>query len=325
MCLAPGPVRWAGRTKPEVFGFLEDSDLIIQGALSISMTFGSSAMVSGRGWAVLRPEMQVGVYGALGMPASSNAPGAREFAVTWTDTSGNFWLFGGNGYDANGALGDLNDLWKYSAGQWTWVSGSTLVNQNGVYGTMGTPAPANVPGGRREAVGWTDSSGSFWLFGGGYGQSLSMLNELWRYSAGQWTWMDGSSTPQQAGVYGTQGVASSTNVPGSRVLAVAWSDASGNGWLLGGNGADSTGAVDFLNDLWKYSGGQWTWASGSNLGRQAAKYGTQGASSSTDSPGGRLAPAGWVDSAGNLYLFGGDGYDSSGTLGFLSDLWKYQP
>jgi N-acetylneuraminic acid mutarotase len=266
-----------------------------------------------------------GVYGMEGTPASSNTPGAREYAVTWADAAGDFWLFGGYGYDSTGALGDLNDLWKYSGGQWTWVAGSDVVNQPGVYGTLGSPAAANVPSARREAVGWTDSSGSLWLFGGGYGQSLSMLNDLWHYSAGQWTWMGGSSTPGQAGVYGTQGAASSTNIPGSRVLAFSWTDPSGKFWLFGGNGDDSTGMVDYLNDLWKYSGGQWTWVSGSNLGRQSGKYGTQGVGANSNSPGGRFAPAGWVDGAGRLYLFGGDGYDSSGTLGFLNDLWKYQP
>lgn len=170
-----------------------------------------------------------------------------------------------------------------------------------------------------------DSSGGLWLFGGGYGQSLSMLNDLWRYSAGQWTWMGGSTIPGQAGVYGSQGTAASTNTPGSRVLALGWTDPSGNIWLFGGNGADSSGMVDFLNDLWKYSGGQWTWVSGSNMGRQPGAYGTQGVAANSNLPGGRFAPVGWVDSAGNLYLFGGDGYDSSGTLGFLNDFWKYQP
>jgi len=33
--------------------------------------------------------------------------------VNWTDASGNFWLFGGNGFDSAGTQGYLNDLWKY--------------------------------------------------------------------------------------------------------------------------------------------------------------------------------------------------------------------
>ena len=62
----------------------------------------------------------------------------------------------------------LNDLWMYSisSGQWTWMSGSNVVNQIGTYGTLGTPAPANVPGARDSDVSWTDMSGNLWLFGG---------------------------------------------------------------------------------------------------------------------------------------------------------------
>ncbi|MGO9084441.1 MAG: hypothetical protein ACLQBK_04375 [Candidatus Sulfotelmatobacter sp.] len=61
---------------------------------------------------------QAGTYGTQGTAASSNVPGAREEAMSWTDASGNFWLFGGVGYDSAGnTAGRLNDLWKYSAGE----------------------------------------------------------------------------------------------------------------------------------------------------------------------------------------------------------------
>ncbi len=48
-----------------------------------------------------------------GQGASNNTPGARSNSVSWTDTSGNLWLFGGYGYDANVTLGLLNDLWEF--------------------------------------------------------------------------------------------------------------------------------------------------------------------------------------------------------------------
>lgn len=35
------------------------------------------------------------VYGTLGQPAAANNPGFTEGESTWTDTSGNFWAFGG--------------------------------------------------------------------------------------------------------------------------------------------------------------------------------------------------------------------------------------
>lgn len=54
-----------------------------------------------------------GVYGTLGTPAASNAPGSRTDAAAWTDKSGNLWLFGGEDYAPNTGYVDLNDLWRY--------------------------------------------------------------------------------------------------------------------------------------------------------------------------------------------------------------------
>lgn len=121
---------------------------------------------------------QPGIYGTLGTPAASNIPGGREGAVSWTDHAGNFWLFGGYGFDANGTLCYLNDLWKFdpATGAWGWMSGSSTAaaqsglcqsgGQPGVYGALGATASGNTPGGRAGQVGWTDSGGNLWLFGG---------------------------------------------------------------------------------------------------------------------------------------------------------------
>jgi hypothetical protein len=38
-----------------------------------------------------------GDYGTLGVASASNVPSAREEALSWTDSSGNLWLFGGKG------------------------------------------------------------------------------------------------------------------------------------------------------------------------------------------------------------------------------------
>jgi hypothetical protein len=273
---------------------------------------------------------QTGTYGTQGTAASNNIPGAREQAISWTDASGNFWLFGGNGFDSIGTNGYLNDLWKYSAGQWTWVGGSNLADQSGTYGTQGMASPGNIPGPRNSEVRWVDASGSLWLFGGGSSGSIgaggfvnavSYLNDLWKYSAGEWTWMGGSSAGNQRGIYGTQGTAALNNIPGGRFHAVSWADASGSFWLFGGDAFDSNGTQGYLNDLWKYSGGQWTWMGGSSVAGQPGFYGTQGIAGGI--PGGRAQAFSWTDSSGNFWLFGGDGYDSHGTYGYLNDLWKY--
>ncbi len=282
----------------------------------------------------------VGVYGTQGTGTASTLPGGRNGSANWTDASGNYWLFGGYGYDENGTLESLNDLWEYTpapplAGQWTWMSGSATGGAAGIYGTQGVPTAGNVPTARNSAASWTDASGNFWLFGGsdfivvGQGNTQTLLNDLWKYSpsTGEWTWVSGSSTGNASGIYGTQSAAASANVPGARYSAASWMDASGNLWLLGGNGMDSTGAFGYLNDLWKYtvSTGQWTWVGGSETISASGVYGTQGAAASADVPGARSASVSWTDSSGNLWLFGGFGLDSTATSGYLNDLWKYTP
>lgn len=229
---------------------------------------------------------QPGVYGTLGTAAPGNIPGARSNAVSWIDTSGNFWLFGGSGLDSNGAVGNLNDLWKYSGREWAWMGGSNVANQPGTYGVQGSAAAGNTPGARFGASAWTDSAGNFWLFGGSSGtDTFAPLNDLWKYSAGQWTWMSGSSVPDQNGAYGTPGVAAPANTPGARVLSVTWIDAAGALWLFGGDGYDSAGGIGELNDVWNFSGGAWTWMGGSNTGGQRGTYGTLGSAASSNAPG----------------------------------------
>ncbi len=82
-----------------------------------------------------------------------------------------------------------------------------------------------------------------------------------------------------------------------------------------------------LNDLWKYSpsGAEWTWVSGGNGDNTSGSYGTSGTTSVSNAPGGRNSIGTWIDSSGNLWLFGGYGYDSTGQLGYLNDLWQYNP
>ena len=67
---------------------------------------------------------QVGVYGTQGLPAVANVPGSRDSAVTWVDSSWHFWLFGGEGLDANGLhriglLGTLNARFHWSGNHCT--------------------------------------------------------------------------------------------------------------------------------------------------------------------------------------------------------------
>ncbi len=110
-----------------------------------------------------------GSYGTLGVAAAGNLPPARSGAVTWVDSAGIFWLFGGAELNSNDSYhAALNDLWSYSptTGLWTWVGGASTANAVGVYGTQGTAAAGNVPGARTGSSVWVDASGNVWLFGG---------------------------------------------------------------------------------------------------------------------------------------------------------------
>lgn len=282
-----------------------------------------------------------GVYGTIGVPASGNQPGARDSATCWTDSRGNFWVYGGQGFDSTGAVGQLGDLWRYSNNEWTWVSGSNIAAQTGItgawqgaaiYGTKGIAAASNTPGVRQWASGWTDPSGNLWLFGGlgviangTYGE-IGTLDDLWRYSNGKWTWMAGSNQIDQYGVYGTLGTAAPGNTPGSRSGAAAWIDASGSFWLFGGLGVGTSGdncggsPVCVLNDLWEFSPSlnEWIWAGGPDLSNQPGAFGTQGVAVPENLPPPREEATTWIDSQGNFWLFGGD----DGAYPY-NDLWRY--
>jgi N-acetylneuraminic acid mutarotase len=281
-----------------------------------------------------------GVYGSLGVAAPGNSPGSRNYAASWTDTSGNFWVFSGVGDDSAGNFGYLNDLWEFnpSTREWTWVAGSNLVGQLGSYGMLGTPAVANVPGGRNQSSTWTDLAGNLWLFGG-FGLdsagTLGYLNDFWEFnpSTKEWTWIGGADSLGckncgAPGVYGTLGMPASANFPGGRNQASSWTDRNGNLWLFGGVGfGDAKNDWGDQNDLWEFnlSTMEWAWIAGSSIGAQAGVYGTMGTPAAGNVPGVRQQAASWIDDSGNLWLFGGQGYDSAYTFGDLDDLWVFDP
>jgi len=283
-----------------------------------------------------------GVYGTLGVPSPENQPGSREGAMSWTDGSGNLWLFGGWGFDANGTSCMLDDLWMFNPliNQWTWEEGSSTVSsytggQPGVYGTLYTAATGDGPGSRYEANSWSDPQGNLWLFGGwGYDSTgyEGELNDLWRFSpsTGLWTWMGGNNTAGGHASYGTLQTAAAGNTPGGRYNANSWTDSSGNLWLFGGYGYDSSSDTGWLVDLWEFNltTNLWTWMGGSNalspIGQKGV-YGALGTPNVGNTPGGRFGATNWTDRSGNFWMWGGDGPDSVGSWGLLNDLWEFSP
>jgi len=269
---------------------------------------------------------EVSVYGVLGQTSSLNKPGTRVFGISWTDSAGVMWLFGGNGVDSAGTSAQLNDLWKFDGQNWTWVGGSKLSGQKSNYGTLSTTTSTNWPGARDNAATWY-VDGILWLFGG-YGidnnNNLGWLNDLWKFDGTNWTWMGSGTTNNVAGVYGTKELPNFSNLPGSRISTNRWVDTQGNKWLFGGEGFDINGNLGRLNDLWKLDiAGRWTWVSGDNTNNSAGNYGAKNVASASNKPGARTAAATWLGENNLFYLFGGFGFDKDGTLNNLNDLWTF--
>ena len=280
-----------------------------------------------------------GAWTSLGGSPSANnattatAPGSREAAATWVDSAGNLWMFGGNGYDSNGAQGALGDLWEYTGGGWALKGGSTVKSAPGSWGTVGQAAAGVVPSARYGAAAWVDASGRFWLFGG-YGVdsagTFGELADLWMFdpTTSLWTWMGGASTAQAVGSYGSVGLPASTNAPGARAFSTTWRDTSGNLWMFGGFGLDAYGVAAPLNDLWEYSvsTATWIWVSGSSAANAAGVYSGTGVA-----PGARYGAAGWADSSGRQWFFGGTAMGTAPSTGpnqptsLFNDLWNRTP
>ena len=253
------------------------------------------------------------VYGIKGIASATNHPGRRGWGMlSWVDNTGTFWMLGGSYNDIMG------DFWKYepATNLWTWMGGDTAFNATGNFGTMGVPAPTNLPRPTIEnACSWV-AGNTLWYYGG-QKQIGVASGDLWRYniSTDEWTWMKGDTTDLAPPVYGTLGVSSPTNFPGARWCYTRWTDSNGDFWLFGGS--TCFGAV---NDLWRYSiaSNEWTWMDGPNVSYDQGKYGRKCLALPSNNPPARNeARASWKDDCGRFWLYGGYGG------GDLNDLWRY--
>lgn len=281
-----------------------------------------------------------GTYNSLNNGTASTTPGSRARATAWSNGN-DLFLFGGDGFatQTSGILnlptqGTLNDLWKYNTSNntWTWIGGANSINNNGTYGTLGTPSTSNIPRSRRDAS-VSEDANFVWLYGGVRGTD-DYLSDLWRFnkSTGAWTWISGDAAANTAGDYGIKGVMASSNTPGPRSNGKVWVEGEII-WLAGGFGRDPQGGLfglnllpGSLNDLWAYNtiSGIWTWMSGSDNINTGSNYGTQGVSNANNVPGARVGAISWY-TGGHLYMFGGLGYVSGILPGYQNDVWRYVP
>ncbi len=261
-----------------------------------------------------------GVFGTKGVPDTSNYPPALYESCSWTDTAGNFWMFGGVGIGVTA----FNTLWKFTPQNniWTWISGSNLNGDLGNKGIKGIPSATNCPSARGWGIMcWSDKNNNLWLYGGVGGNS-DVFQDLWKYNitSNEWTWMSGTDTPPNITNFGIKGVASiNNNPPQVRENNCVWVDDSNNLWFFGG--LDEWD--DYYNDLWNYktSTNEWTWIYGNALPNTPINFGQKGIPDTNNNPGGRCSYSSFKDNLGNLYFFGS--WNNFVNLSLLNDIWKY--
>lgn len=277
-----------------------------------------------------------GNYGVQGVSAITNLPPCRIFGMaSWTDTSGNLWMYGGyNNVNNGGQDNTFNDLWKYDIGtnEWAWISGSQTPNQSPTYGVKGVSSSNNSPGARSElGCNWVDEDNNLWMFGGAASNGAK-YGDLWRYniSSNEWTWMTGPDTTGSNGIFGTQGIPNAVNTPSGRYCYSHWKDGGGNFWLFGGWQTKPNGiSTSFMNDLWKYnpSSNEWTWIRGDSVAADSGYSAGKCISSIGNDPSSRMeARSCWQDNDGNFWLYGGFTSILPFPYGiWLNDMWMYNP
>ncbi len=279
-------------------------------------------------------ELNDGIYGSKGIGSFDNDPKSRWHGASWTGKDGKLWFFGGINYnEAISNIAWLNDLWNYDPASevFTWMGGSSSIDASGVYGIKGEASVAHVPGARSSSAYWSDSDGNFWLFGG-Y-ESFEYKNDLWKFNPNtlEWTWVSGNNFQNSPGIYGEMGVPNASNSIGARRYMDGRIDKDGNVWVFGGNGHDAEAQLGFMGDLWKYDPATniWTWMSGSKFRNPTASYGTKGVASVDNQPPGRYGHSMWIDDSGNVWLYGGwgvtsdDGDNANSFAAEFNDLWKF--
>ena len=277
-------------------------------------------------------------------------PGSRYGAASWYDSNAAVWMFGGTGFGAkrlsSPQLPRLDELWSFDIKQrlWKFYPNDNKTNNNqtppACFGCVACSyknrvlmfGPSNTfifdmekkswsalhnstasPKPRSQPAHWCDmEKGVMWMFGGTI--SNKKLNDFWKFSFDKLQWIEIKAKNNKS------------VSPGKCSKATTWMHPSGVLYMFGGS--SSKLATSYF---WSYSPGtlQWTKLGGTTgVTKCAGKYGEMGSASKKNYPGCREGAASWVDQHGNLWMFGGSGFDNFSTTAFampglLSDFWMY--
>jgi hypothetical protein len=142
------------------------------------------------------------VYGQKDFSSRWNTPGSRILVRNWIDDRrGKLYMFGGYGKFVSSSQPFLADMWKFDAQtlEWAWIGGSKVLNDVGVYGSIGIFSPNNRPAPTTlQCAAFCELRKLIFLYGGAspHEPFLSPINTLWAFDlvSQQFAWLSGSST-----------------------------------------------------------------------------------------------------------------------------------
>lgn len=251
-----------------------NGDFWLFGGQNSAGNFGDLWKWDGSNWTWVAGDSvqnSMGIYGTMGQAGTQNKPGSRFLSFGWADDNDVFWLFAGFG-NAESQSGVLNDLWKYDAGNWTWISGSKNPNSTGKYGIQNLEDSENSPKARAGFAAWTDSLNHFHVYGGINLSGFGTLSDLWSWNGRNWTWEAGDSIINSAPVYGTKGLSHPDNRIGYYNEGAAHYFSDGTILYFGGRNFFN---LDFSNTLWEiipknlWDGNSWSHGQAPNSSQDA--------------------------------------------------------
>ncbi|MCP9747818.1 kelch repeat-containing protein [Lacihabitans sp. CS3-21] len=104
----------------------------------------------------------------------------------------------------------------------------------------------------------------------------------------------------------------SGNHPSPRQGAMLWNDKKGSIYMFGGEGVEETGEVGVFNELWSFNltTQSWELKKGNRKVNQKVERYAKSIESFNTQPEGRKGASTWVDKNGDLWMFGGRGFDN---------------
>lgn len=275
-------------------------------------------------------------------------PGSRDGAASWCDSNATIWMFGGRGFGAkrlsSATPPTLDELWSFDIKKRLWkfypydnktnekppacfgCVACSYKNKAVMFGPSSTfifdmerkrwnalPNDTVSPKPRSQPAHWCDmDKGMMWMFGGT--TSDKELDDFWKFSFNELQWTEVKPKNNKS------------VIPSECSKATTWMNPSGVLYMFGGSSSRLISSY-----FWSYSPGtsQWTKLGGTtDVTKCAGKYGKMGIASKKNYPGCREGASSWVDQQGDLWMFGGSGFDNFSTTtfampGLLSDFWMY--